>query len=231
MPFPYFGRKKRLAPMYPSPEHDYIIEPFAGSAGYSIAKDHWQKKVILVENNPDVVRLWRWLLDPATTTRTILEMPEISQGDSLDIFGSRGSPPRMLVESVGASKDPRYKTASGWMARDWVKIRNRVAGDLHKIKHWVILEGDYSAIPNLRATWFIDPPYQRMMKEYESKPYASQDLDYKALGNWCQQRRGQVIVCEQYGANWLPFRPLKEIKTISNNRKIEAVWINPPGDD
>ncbi len=29
--FYYYGRKKRLAKLYPNPEHPHIIEPFAGS--------------------------------------------------------------------------------------------------------------------------------------------------------------------------------------------------------
>lgn len=229
MPFPYFGRKKRLAPKYPSPLYDRIIEPFAGSAGYSIALDHWERQVILVENNPDVVRLWRWLINPDTTPNTIMDLPVLEHKASLDPLGPRGTPQRMLVESVGASKDPRYNTMSGWMARDWPQIQKRVAADIHKIKHWVILEGDYSKIINMKATWFIDPPYQRMLKEYQSTPYAlNGSINFDALGVWCRERSGQVIVCEELGATWLPFQPLTEAKTISNQKIVEAVWLNDP---
>jgi hypothetical protein len=34
--FSFFGSKWRVAPHYPAPERDLIIEPFAGSAGYSL---------------------------------------------------------------------------------------------------------------------------------------------------------------------------------------------------
>lgn len=34
--FTYFGGKYRIAPRYPKPQYNTIIEPFAGSAGYSL---------------------------------------------------------------------------------------------------------------------------------------------------------------------------------------------------
>jgi hypothetical protein len=37
--FTYLGGKWRLAPKYPPPIHDTIIEPFCGSAGYSLRSD------------------------------------------------------------------------------------------------------------------------------------------------------------------------------------------------
>ena len=225
MPFPYFGRKKQLAPKYPSPQYPTIIEPFAGAAGYSIALDHWERQVILYEINPQVVGLWRYLIDPNTEPDTILQLPDVEQGESLDKFGERGTPARLLVESPGASKDPRYRTASGWIARDWPKVRNRVASDLYKIKHWQIIEGDYREAPDIEATWFVDPPYQAMAESYASAPYVTQPIEYPELGDWCMNRSGQVIVCEQMGADWLPFEPLRELKTISNRKTVEGVWV------
>ena len=40
--FYYYGRKKQIIRHYPSPNYDTIIEPFAGSAAYSLYKDNWQ---------------------------------------------------------------------------------------------------------------------------------------------------------------------------------------------
>ena len=38
-------------------------------------------------------------------------------------------------------------------------------------------------------------------------------------------RLGQVIVCENEGADWLPFSPLADVKaTRPNSRSIEVVW-------
>ncbi len=36
MPFAYYGAKHGLAPKYPRPQHRVIVEPFAGSAAYSV---------------------------------------------------------------------------------------------------------------------------------------------------------------------------------------------------
>jgi site-specific DNA-adenine methylase len=48
--FCYYGGKWRAAPHYPAPEHDRIIEPFAGAAGYSMR--YPQKRVALYEKDP-----------------------------------------------------------------------------------------------------------------------------------------------------------------------------------
>lgn len=56
------------------------------------------------------------------------------------------------------------------------------------------------------ATWFIDPPYRgRPGSHYR---YGSKLIDYTNLAAWCQMLPGQVIVCEQHGADWLPFERL-----------------------
>ena len=49
--FYYYGRKKQIVSYYPSPNFDTIIEPFAGSAAYSLNGYNWKKNVILVEKD------------------------------------------------------------------------------------------------------------------------------------------------------------------------------------
>ena len=34
--FSFYGGKRRLARFYPPPQHDVVVEPFAGSASYSV---------------------------------------------------------------------------------------------------------------------------------------------------------------------------------------------------
>jgi hypothetical protein len=58
--FSYFGGKWTLAPRYPALEHDLVVEPFAGSAGY--ATRYPDREVVLVERAPHVAALWRWLI-------------------------------------------------------------------------------------------------------------------------------------------------------------------------
>ena len=84
-------------------------------------------------------------------------------------------------------------------------MRDRVASQVDAIKHWRVIEGDYTEAPDAEATWFIDPPYNN--KAGSHYPWGCDKIDYNALGQWCHQRRGQVIACENEGATWLPFRP------------------------
>jgi hypothetical protein len=75
------------------------------------------------------------------------------------------------------------------------------------------------------ATWFVDPPY-----EVAGRAYRFHDIDYAHLGDWCRSRSGQVIVCENAGANWLPFRPFRTIKGLEGRRggkkSVEVIWTN-----
>lgn len=58
--FHFWGSKWSLARHYPAPEHDTVIEPFAGGAGYALR--HYQRNVVLVERDPEIAALWRWLI-------------------------------------------------------------------------------------------------------------------------------------------------------------------------
>lgn len=78
--FYYYGRKKKLSGRYPDPTHPVIVEPFAGSAAYSLHGDRWQRKVILVERDPEIAALWRWLIGEATPD-DILGLPNPEVGD------------------------------------------------------------------------------------------------------------------------------------------------------
>lgn len=104
------------------------------------------------------------------------------------------------------------------------KIRERIATQVPFIRHWEVRHCSYADIDVGLATWFVDPPYQDAGKYYH---HGSQALDFEHLGQWCQSREGQVMVCENEGATWLPFRPLAETKsTLSDKRSKEAIWTN-----
>ena len=64
--FYYYGRKKQIAKHYPEPSYDTIVEPFAGSAAYSLYGNHWKRRVILVEKDDRVSQIWKWLIEEAT---------------------------------------------------------------------------------------------------------------------------------------------------------------------
>ena len=103
---------------------------------------------------------------------------------------------------------------------DWdEKHRKLLSEELFKIKHWEIKNESYENAENMEATWFCDPPYSGNGGKY----YVDNKIDYKSLADWCKERKGQVIVCENEGADWLPFKPLVDLKGQKHNRK-EVMW-------
>jgi len=85
----------------------------------------------------------------------------------------------------------------------WGAARREIlARDVGKIKHWKIFNESWeNARADKPATYFIDPPYRKLAREYKKSK-----VDYEALARWCLSLRGQVIVCEILGAGWLPFK-------------------------
>ena len=235
--FSFYGGKWRSAPKYPKPAHTTIIEPFAGSAGYSLR--YPDNDVVLIERDPVVVQTWEYLLCVRETE--ILQLPDVGLDQSVDdlhiyeeaktLIGwwlNKGSAQPKLTPSSNMGKSMRGERPkdppSGWWGS---AIRARIAAQLGHIRHWKIIEGDYSAAPDVEATWFIDPPYIAAGKYYTDGPSL---LDYETLGGWCQSRVGQVMVCENVGAAWLPFEPWRDVKSneSKNGGKVsrEALWTN-----
>ncbi len=199
----YYGSKSKLVKFYKEPLHDKIIEPFAGSARYSLM--HYEKDVLLVDKYEPIIEMWHWL--QAATDSDLDNLPRLNQGDNLDDFNlSRGEFLFMSFIVNEGTTGLRKTTTKRAAPKIDFKIRT-TKSILPKIKHWDIRLGDYKDIPNQKATWFIDPPY---FKGGEYYPKGNKDINYNNLSNWCKSRDGQVIVCENSNANWLPFKTLKE---------------------
>ena len=222
--FSYYGSKWRAVPRYPKPQLETIIEPFAGSAGYSLR--YPDRRVILCERDPLIAALWRYLIAAKPEEIRTLPLIEPDQTvDDLDIIPEAKSLIGFWLNKGTAQ--PR-RSPSAWFRSGirpnsfWGQtVRERVARDVDKIKHWQIIEGDYINTPKLAATWFIDPPYQSAGKHYK---HNSKAIDYQQLSNWCRSLSGQVMVCENTGADWLPFIHLASIKSTKGQSK-EAIWL------
>lgn len=104
-------------------------------------------------------------------------------------------------------------------------IRERIASQLQYIRHWKVFNESYWKASQGFATWFVDPPYSNPA----GRLYKHNKIDYGALSCWCKSREGQVIVCEQEGADWLPFEPFYLAKATEGDRgkKVsrEAIWV------
>ena len=228
----YYGGKWRNAPHYPQPEHDTIVEPFAGAAGYSLRYAH--KRVILIDANPKVAAIWRYLI--ATSAEDIRALPDIPEGGTVNDC-DMPQEARWLAGfwCNGGSVAPGL-SASAWSrdlgqdAHNWsgwgYKSRERVASQVGSIRHWRVIEGDYRDAPDIAATWHVDPPYSTKAGSY----YPNQPDGFPALGEWCRTRRGLVMVCEQNGADWLDFQPIASFRSLESahrpRRSSEVIWLN-----
>ena len=229
--FRYPGSKWILSKHYPAPAHGTIIEPFAGSACYSTR--YADRNVILVEKDPEVAELWKYLISANGNDIAQLPTSELSVGQDireLDVpIGAK-----LLIRSwqrVGMSK---CWTISKWNNLNsglWSNsARDSVAASVEHIRHWSIFCQDYTRsfdFWNKLATWFIDPPYHGLPL------FGSKLIDYAALADFCQTRPGQAIVCEQDSATWLPFVPFRKVVTgrrgqpCSNGKSSEGIWTSP----
>lgn len=214
--FSYYGGKWRLAPRYPKPQYRTIVEPFAGSAGYSVR--HHDHQVVLVEKDPVIASVWRYLL--RVTPAELRALPNIANDQTVDDLGQIPQEAKWLV-GLWLNKASMYpcKKPSAWMrslkydTSFWgPKIRERLASQVELIRHWRLIEGDYSSVPDLEhVTWFVDPPYDNSAGRLYK--LGAEKIDFRALGEWCRHRRGQVMVCENVGATWLPFEPFHMAKS------------------
>lgn len=221
--FPFYGSKWRDARKYGAPT-GHVIEPFAGSAGYSTYYE--PELVTLVDKDPILVGVWRYLI--AATAEDILALPDLEPGQNIDELGL----PQGAAWFVGfwlnrGSASPK-KTQTRWSRGTeksqlvWgERARERVASEVHKVDRWSIVTGDFEDAPRLpEATYFIDPPYVDKGRYYRVR---LSETDYPRLAEWTLGLPGRRIVCEQEGADWMPFRPLAEIKSTRGTSR-EVIW-------
>ena len=218
--FYFYGRKKQLARYYPHPRHQLIVEPFAGSAAYSLHEENWKADVLLVERDPRVVEIWRWLIEEATP-QSILALPDLKKGERSSEF--------LHIIHAATKMAFAYRTikVTPVLERNWEISRRVMASAVSKVKHWKVLCADYSVAPDVEATWFIDPPYKGASGT--GYRHGSDLLDYGELASWIRARRGQVIACEGEDGDYLPFAPLKTNMGVAGKQSAEVVWVNDTG--
>lgn len=195
--FYYYGGKWRCSKHYQPPKYNTIIEPFAGAAGYSLR--HYQKNVILNDANPIIYSIWDYLIK--TPSKEILNLP--LNFDDVRELNLPQEPKWLLGFCINAATVHPCNKPSKWMRNGqrpnvfWGEsMRARIAAQQEFIRHWKITNKDYRELDQTVGTWFIDPPYKCPQGEY----YPNQVQSYDDLATWCEDRPGQIIVCEKEGA-------------------------------
>lgn len=232
--FSYYGGKSKLAEYYPAPIGDLVIEPFCGGASYSLL--HCERQVIINDKDDVTASIWRFLLRPDSLALVQQHVPEtVVAGTKVSDWFDRSINEGLYhllraSASQGCMGERGTRTVvTPWAARDWHQELPCLRYWIPKIAHWQLLLGDYSDIPNQSATWFIDPPYNNVA----GSTYRTNDVNFQHLAQWSRERLGQVIVCENKGADWLPFKPLRQRTGSFSGRDAvtkadggEVVWIH-----
>lgn len=232
----FLGNKWSTAKHYPAPKYDHIIEPFAGFAGYSL--NYPSLKVSLYDRDDYVCAVWDYLIH--ASVEEIKKLPDYPE--KLEDYPELIPEAKLLIGYwLNPTSAVSRKRASPWTKTLWEKgknfsvwcpvIRDGIADNLEKIRHWTIQNRSYKDVDNERATWFIDPPYQLKGKYYRC---SSKSINFEHLGPWCSSREGQVMVCENVGAEWLDFDFLRKVNVTASGVKdveksAEAIYYQEDG--
>lgn len=220
--FPYFGSKGRIAHLYPAPVWGRVVEPFAGSARYALL--HHGHEVWINDIDPLVVGVWKYI--QRATRKEIEALPELKTGERLDQFRWLSDVERALLGwSLGYGLAGPATTCTEWAGRRRTcsLLKRQLLERREYVRDWTVTNLHYSDLPDVQATWFVDPPYQHGRGRYRYRCVA----DYDRLARWCRSRRGQTIVCEGRGADWLPFRPFARQPVASRVVYQEMIWTGP----
>ena len=243
--FSYYGSKWRGASRYGHPRRDLVIEPFAGSACYSV---RWEApNVRLYDVSEDVCIAWDWLINCSTddvknvpdafsTTEEWLALPDgPRQVVDWNINYGQGRVSKTLAkwylhyvntgERIGRlASHGRHRSGCPFWRRE---VKDRIIQQKPLIENWSVENLSYENIPLEEAHWHVDPPYQGK----PGRGYEHNQVDYAHLGEWCRNLPGAVDVCENEGADWLPFEILYKMNTQKSIKDShEVVWRKDSGD-
>jgi site-specific DNA-adenine methylase len=214
------------------PTRRCIVEPFAGSAGYATL--YYDREVILYDKNPIIAGVWDYLIKAKSSE--ILALPELLEGSARDLpicqearwliglrCGYAVTSPTSIKPSGSRGRSAIHKgRMQRFQGNSWANpdVKVLIARQVEFIRHWKVVNGSYDQIDNRDATWFVDPPYQHV----GGYKCSNTDIDFAHLGQWCRGRTGQVMVCENDEADWLPFLPFREVNTKELKTYHEVIW-------
>lgn len=213
----FYGSKWRRAATLPAPEYGTIVEVCAGAAGYSLR--HHNREVVLIERDPKIADLWRWLI--AASPADVRDLPLLEPGQTVASLGLPAGAGYLIGFWCGTGRTQPGQRLSTWSSRNgsraggkanramsgWSpEVRARVADQVKAIKHWTIIEGDWldaaHTLCDAPRTWVFDPPYQSPA----GRRYRYNEIDYASMGAFIDtQAPGQVLAFDQEGSTWRPW--------------------------
>ena len=131
--FSYYGSKSKIVDYYPPPKHKNIIEPFAGSARYSLK--YWQNDVLLVDKYEVVYNVWKYLQQ--ASKNDILGLPKMKQGDNVNDFDISQVEKDFIGFLICRGMESPRKNVSSFVG-DIADKLDEIANNVYKIKHWKI---------------------------------------------------------------------------------------------
>lgn len=234
--FKWFGSKWQSAKRYPKPEHEHIVEPFAGGAGYSL--NHVDKKITIWDADPNLTTLWNWLIHAATSDNIQTIPINVPVGTDIRSLGLSDGQAMLLKHWQRTNNVGDCWTISPWghLPGQWTEnTRARVAEQVNAIKHW-----EFAApfrYVDMPVTWFIDPPYlfnYRYRRDLPSFSYDSlvslvQTISSESLVVVCEAR------CKKTGdiPGYLPFAPshssvTSRRKESQSHHSDELIYVRQP---
>ena len=138
--FPFYGSKWNIARHYPRPAFARVVEPFAGSAGYSLFYD--VPHVTLIDADPVVVGVWEYLL--RATREEILRLPDLLDvGDTVDDYPIEQEAKWLIGFWLNRGSAQPKKTRTAYSARtdraqlNWgPRAKQRIAEQLPLLSRW-----------------------------------------------------------------------------------------------
>lgn len=229
--FSYYGAKYTGAKYYGPPRARIVIEPFAGSACYATRWNVEQAK--LYDVSEPICALWDWLIHCSLADVEALpdRFEHFDQVEALPVgaktlvqfWVAKGR-----AEPSGRLSPWYFQYRNALDCRVWgPAVKRRLLDQKPLIAAWTIAQLSYEKIPLIEAHWHVDPPYDN---EAGSR-YPNSEVNFVHLADWCRTLPGEVDVCENVGATWLPFEPLYDVVSTRGRRSgaysQEAVWRRP----
>lgn len=187
---------------------------------------------MLVDKSPVICGVWDYLIRASASE--IADLPDVIE-DVRTIDAPQEAKWWIGFWLNAAVTSPR-NIPSAWMRSGTAPkshwgphVKRRAITQQPMIRGWSVHCGSYEDVPNVPATWIVDPPYQIAGRHY---PHGSGSIDFENLASFVRSRRGNTFAHENEGADWLPFEPFGTFKAASKrgagmSKEVIYMQVNP----